>query len=90
MPLVRKIGGDFAETEPIKSKAIYLLEHAKSEIIKQDTALTTAHLRILALETTLQQAVTTSERRQNKLSEIKQSIMGRWPFVLKRTIRNIL
>ena len=83
MPLVRKIGGDFAETEPIKSKAIYLLEHAK-------TALTTAHLRILALETTLQQAVTTSERRQNKLSEIKQSIMGRWPFVLKRTIRNIL
>lgn len=57
---------------------------------KTSVALQTADLRILALETTLEQAVKTSERRGQKLKIIEDATVGRWPFMLKRTIRSIL
>ena len=53
-------------------------------------ALQTAHLRILALETTLEQTSLTATRRKVKLDKIKETTQGRWPFMLKRTIRTLL
>ena len=53
-------------------------------------ALKTSELRILALETTLEQTSLTASRRKAKLDKISETTQGRWPFMLKRTIRTLL